>query len=335
MKHLFRLTFIGLSMLLLTGCGNKDRVFNDYSYLDFDAIEHLESPRKNGVYDKYNDITKEDKEDFIRWTATFKEMYYDTQMRLIEQGLPEIRANFDKKNIEEYDFKKGEIVTVSCKLKNYNYVAWDKPRWYLKKCKVEETTEKDKEDLLVYQNAVNEKKNEMTIATDKKTEDELVKEKEKKAGKQKIEANEQEINKKAEELRAEHLKTPEGKKEYLTDAKKKLGSAELMDIRNPEGNYWVVEVVDSTGFSAKTTRKSRIERSAAFFGTIFAKSGNFDTVLVIWNTDLEDLKGNVSVGTVLEFELTDENAKSINWDNFNAKNLPEVVDSFWERPNFN
>lgn len=327
MKYLFKLAFIGLSSLLLTGCGNKDREFNDYSYLDYDVIEHLENPRKSGVYDKYQDITKEDKENFVRWTATFKDMHYDDQMRLIEQGLPEIRAKFDKRSIEDYAFKKGDIVTVSCKLDNYNYVFWDEPRWWLEKCEIEETTEKDKEDLLAYQNAVKEKKKEMKIALDKKTEDELVKEKEK-------EAKEQELQKKAEELRVEHLKTPEGKKEYITDATKKL-SAELMEIRNPEGNYWVIEVVDSTGFSAKTARKSRIERSASFFEAVFTENDNFDTILVIWNTELEDLKGNVSVDSVLEFELTAENEKSINWDNFNAKYLPEVVDSFWERPNYN
>src|SRR5690606_17562362 len=159
-------------------------------------------------------------------------------------------------------------------------------------------------------------------------EEEIVKEQEELEEKQRIEANEQEINKQAEEQREEYLKTPEGKKEYLTEAKKKLGSAELMDIRNPEGNYWVVEVVDSTGLSAKIARKNRIERSAAFFEAVFTKSENFDTVLVIWNAELHDLKGNISVDTVLEIELTDKNAKSINWDNFNAKNLLEIADGF-------
>jgi len=339
MQSIFKFIYITLAVMVLTGCSGKDREFNDYSYLDYDTIEYLEAPRENGVYDKYNDITKENKKDFVRWTATVNEVKYDDQIRLIEQGLPEIRANFNEKVTEDYDIKKGEVITVSCKLDGYNYVIWDKPRWWLKKCEIEETTEEDKIELLAYQNAVKEKNDEKTTVLNKQKEEEalkikeeekIVKEQEEKTEKQKQIAEEQESIKVAENK--EYLKTPAGKKEYLADTQKKLGAAELVDIRNPEGNYWVVEVNDGPGISAKLNRSSRIRSSATFFETVFSESENFETVLVIWNAELHDLKGNVSVGTVMEIELTAENAKSINWDNFSAKNLPDIADGFWEIP---
>ena len=49
---------------------------------------------------------KEVKDKFVRWTATFKELKYKDQIRLQEEGLPEIRANFDEDIPYSYNFKK-------------------------------------------------------------------------------------------------------------------------------------------------------------------------------------------------------------------------------------
>lgn len=159
MKFYLKYIYFGLFTALLisvSGCSEEERKIVDYAYLDYEAIEFLEDSNEKGVYKKYYDI--EIKKDFVRWTATIEKIKNGEPITLREQGLPEIELNFEDDIASEYDFKKGDIVTVSCNSEGYNYVFWDVPRWWLENCKIEETTEEEKSDLLAYQNAVKEKK---------------------------------------------------------------------------------------------------------------------------------------------------------------------------------
>ena len=65
MSKFSRFIYSGLLIILISlliGCSTeKEREIENYSYLDYEAINHLENPRKNGVYDKYEGVRKRSK----------------------------------------------------------------------------------------------------------------------------------------------------------------------------------------------------------------------------------------------------------------------------------
>lgn len=318
-------SLVGLSIiiLLLTACSEDvtKREHADFQYLNYDGIELGVYPH-DGISDNtYGDAVKSLKGDFVKWTATVTDVNSDKMITLQEENLPKIKVKLDKKTKDSVEV--GDIVTVSGNLDSYVHGLFGSvPIWKMKNATILEISEQDKEAVMAYQQASKDAAKNLVQKKEQEKKDEL--------DKIDKEAKQLEVLAAAEsEAYEKHQKTPEGKKELLTNTAKKMGSLEAIDVRNDE-NYWVVEVKDSKGLSAKINRWDRVDRSASFFETIFMENKNIETVLLIWNADLHDLKGNITVGEVMEIELTAQNANSINWDNFNSKNLPEVADAFWE-----
>ncbi|ERI05694.1 hypothetical protein [Aneurinibacillus aneurinilyticus] len=61
---------------------------------------------------------------------------------------------------------------------------------------------------------------------------------------------------------------------------------------------------------------------------------NIEEATFIWELPLLDSQGNKQTEPVLKVTMTRKSAANIRWDNFNWKNLENVVDTYWEHTVF-
>lgn len=237
-------------------------------------------------------------------------MNSDKRVTLQEENLGTIDVKLNK--APQGSVEVGDVVTVSGNITTYVHGLFgSKPVWKMKNGIMLVTSDEDEKAVQAYQQALKDRKKDLAQQDKEKAE--------------KVAETEAAFLAEQEAF----LKTPEGKKERIIELAGKMGVSEVIDVRNDE-DYWVVDVKDSSGFSANSNRGVRIDKSASFFEKVFTEFDDIGTLLIIWNADLHDLKGNVTVDRVMEIELTDTNAATINWDNFSNKNLPEIADGFWE-----
>lgn len=300
-----------MMVILLTACGEDitERTYANFAYLNFEAIE-LGTYPNNELSDKTNkDKVKSLEDEFVKWTATVSKVVSDKKIYLQEENLGKVEVKLMEKPDREIEV--GDVVTVSGKLTSYVHGIINAPTWKVKKAVIIETSDEDKQTVTAYQEAFEEQEKAL-------------------AQKDEEESKELQVAAAAEAAEQEALmQTTEGKIETLIGFATEMGVKEVMDIRDDE-DYWVIEVRDSLGITAKLNRSARLDKTASFFEKAFTAYEDLGTILVIWNADLHDLKGNESVDSVMEIELTSANAATINWDDFSSKNLPEVVDNFWE-----
>mgnify|MGYP001316291473 FL=1 len=72
--------------------------------------------------------------------------------------------------------------------------------------------------------------------------------------------------------------------------------------------------------------------SADIYERVFTERTDINKLVLTWIFPAVDAKGNNMKGTFLNVSMTRETADSINWDNFNHSNLPEVADAYVETP---
>lgn len=304
---------LGMLSFLLTACSEEsvaEREYVDFEYLNYDAIE-LNTYPNDGMSDNTNqDAIKLYEDKFVKWAATVIKVNSDKRVTLQEENLGTIDVKLNK--APQGSVEVGDVVTVSGNITTYVHGLFgSKPVWKMKNGIMLVTSDEDEKAVQAYQQALKDRKKDLAQQDKEKAE--------------KVAETEAAFLAEQEAF----LKTPEGKKERIIELAGKMGVSEVIDVRNDE-DYWVVDVKDSSGFSANSNRCVRIDKSASFFEKVFTEFDDIGTLLIIWNADLHDLKGNVTVDRVMEIELTDTNAATINWANFSNKNLPEIADGFWE-----
>lgn len=149
-----KLLLILFTSLLLVACGNKkEREYIDIPYLQKEAIDNLDSYLEDkNINNKNENIVKESKGKFIRWTASVKKINSDKKITLQEQGLPLIEVKLNDKVLN--DIKDGDIITVSGTLDKYEHGLFViTPKWKIDDGIILETSEKDTQNILDYQSA--------------------------------------------------------------------------------------------------------------------------------------------------------------------------------------
>ncbi|HDR3902869.1 TPA: hypothetical protein QCO88_005551 [Bacillus cereus] len=58
-------------------------------------------------------------------------------------------------------------------------------------------------------------------------------------------------------------------------------------------------------------------------------------VIFVWRAELTDTYGNTENNPVMKMNIDRENLDKINFDNFMHKNIPNVVQDYWEHPAYN
>lgn len=340
MQSILKVGTVLLFLLLLSACGEdvSERKHVDLQYLNFDAVTSEDYPNDEITDSTNGDLVHSVEGEFVKWTATIIEITSDKKIILQEKKLPEINVKLNE-NIDEA-LKKGDIVTVSGNLDSYVHGLFaTTPKWNISNGAIIETMDLERENLTKFSQALEERKNQLVDEeeqqklaaqeiAEKEAKDQVVQEEQ--AAKEQAEQEEQE--KKELKEKEAYLATPDGIKETLTDEASSMG--EVIEVRN-ENNSWVIEMRGHITITPKMTRNTWIDQSSSFFEDIFAKNNNIEALELIWSTELTDLKGNISVDNVLEIKMIAENAGTINWDNFDSKNLPQVADNFWEHEALN
>ncbi|MGB2993555.1 MAG: hypothetical protein WBB47_13050 [Paenisporosarcina sp.] len=334
---LFRNLGILLFVIFLTGCEDiSKREYMDIQYLNYETLNELNNYPNDDIGDSTNDdLVKSTEGKYIRWTATVIEVKSNEKLILKEKELPEIEVDLSNR-IEDGKIKKGDIVTVSGSLDKYVHGLFGTtPKWMVEDGAIIETADKEKKELLSYQEALLDKKNQL-VEKEKKKKTAKKEEEEKKAKEQ------NERDKKEKELKAievakqkEYEKTPEGQREIVEKAVvnaigEKVGDKDiLVDVRSEEKN-WIIELNSVSSMTKNMTRNGLLSDSQEIFQEVFPLSENFDSILLVWLMEVVDVRGNVEIRPVMKIELTKTNANSIKWDNFDYKNFPVVSNTFWQ-----
>lgn len=92
-----------------------------------------------------------------------------------------------------------------------------------------------------------------------------------------------------------------------------------------EGNDITVVVVENKG--SKLSYQDAIMQA---MGRVFDKVEDIPKVRVGWAGTKIDAKGNESDELAMVIEMTRENYNSINWSNFDIRQIPKVADYYWE-----
>ncbi|ETB71164.1 MULTISPECIES: hypothetical protein [Bacillus] len=80
-----------------------------------------------------------------------------------------------------------------------------------------------------------------------------------------------------------------------------------------------------------SVRFEMLEDAKRISSKIF-KVDKVGSVLIMFKYPMQDVKGNESNDVILKVSLTRENAKDINWENFNSENFSKVADTYYEHP---
>ncbi|PFS38716.1 hypothetical protein [Bacillus thuringiensis] len=65
------------------------------------------------------------------------------------------------------------------------------------------------------------------------------------------------------------------------------------------------------------------------------KEKEIQKIIFVWKAELTDTYGNKKTDPVMKMNIDRENLDKINFDNFDYKNIPNVVKDYWEHPAFN
>ncbi|MEB8652480.1 hypothetical protein P4G96_27535 [Bacillus cereus] len=65
------------------------------------------------------------------------------------------------------------------------------------------------------------------------------------------------------------------------------------------------------------------------------KEKEIQKIIFVWKAELTDAYGNKKTDPVMKMNIDRENLDKINFDNFDYKNIPNVVKDYWEHPAFN
>lgn len=66
-----------------------------------------------------------------------------------------------------------------------------------------------------------------------------------------------------------------------------------------------------------------------------SKEKEIQKVIFVWRAELTDTYGNTESNPVMKMNIDRENLDKINFDNFMYKNIPNVVQDYWEHPVYN
>jgi hypothetical protein len=258
---------------------------------------------------------------------------------LKEKELPEIEVELSNK-LEKGSVKKGDIVTVSGSVDKYVHGLFGTtPKWMIEDGAIIKTSDKAKKELLSYQDALLNKKNQIAEKEKKKEIAKIEEEKQEAIKQKEQEIIEKELEKKEQEQEAIEVaklegygKSPEGILENaVTNAigKKIVDTKRLADIRN-EGNNWTIELNTVISMTKNMTRNGILSYSQEVFQEVYSNSDNYKSILLVWLGEVVDVKGHVSIQLVMKIEIKNTNAKSINWENFDYSNFSVVADTFWD-----
>lgn len=90
----------------------------------------------------------------------------------------------------------------------------------------------------------------------------------------------------------------------------------------------------SENLTNKLTRGGILRDSTNLLEALF-KNGYDEDVNIMWKLPLTDSYGNKEGGKVLSFTAKKEEVAKINFSNFDYNNLPNIVESYNEHPEFN
>lgn len=117
------------------------------------------------------------------------------------------------------------------------------------------------------------------------------------------------------------------KKSLKKAAKPTLGDITSFEVNDDmgknDGGKIVIVHVKQDGITKNTADFNTTTALAKVF-----KNKKVNEITYFWEATLVDVKGNESIGTVLKVQMSKENAKTINWDNFSHKNLEVVADQY-------
>lgn len=66
-----------------------------------------------------------------------------------------------------------------------------------------------------------------------------------------------------------------------------------------------------------------------------SKEKEIQKVVFVWRAELTDTYGNKTSDPVMKMNIDRENLDKINFKNFDYKNIPNVVQDYWEHPAYN
>ena len=172
MKKIKVLFSIILIVVFLGGCQNggtnKESKRNSKEFIE---VSYMDSMLDAKITDaEIKSLLKDNRGKFVRWTAQVTEIGDSGVLRMQLEGLPFVFASFNRsiKNSKEFKgYKKGDIITVSGNLYDYTRSLFESslPIWELSDCKLENTTEEEKQLVVEYN-----KKNEGEMAKRKEEE---------------------------------------------------------------------------------------------------------------------------------------------------------------------
>lgn len=99
-------------------------------------------------------------------------------------------------------------------------------------------------------------------------------------------------------------------------------------------NYLMIGINADDNLTTNLMKTSMLLDSKELYEKAFKERPDFDGLRLVWYADLVDIKGNESVGSVMNITITKENASTSNWDNVIADNLPKIADEYWEHSLF-
>ncbi|MCI4136316.1 hypothetical protein MMJ09_04100 [Bacillus vallismortis] len=156
-----------------------------------------------------------------------------------------------------------------------------------------------------------------------------------KAKKEREEKAEEEAQKKKE---AEKAKTTKEKVEDVVS--KEIDKKRILEVST---NSWYEsgEKTKYEGANITIQGRERITNSSIRFEMLedtkkiaskIFKVDKVGSILIMFKYPMQDVKGNESNDVILKVSLTRDNAKDINWDNFNSENFSKVADTYYEHP---
>ncbi|CAM3774180.1 hypothetical protein [Alkalicoccus chagannorensis] len=95
-----------------------------------------------------------------------------------------------------------------------------------------------------------------------------------------------------------------------------------------------ITLVSHYGWSPDSIKNTSLDESVDYFKRIFADREEFQRVEIYWLAPFTDQYGNTELGEMVNVDLTKDTSERINWDQFDAKNLPEVADYYHQHQSF-
>ncbi|MEI3616183.1 hypothetical protein [Bacillus thuringiensis] len=158
-------------------------------------------------------------------------------------------------------------------------------------------------------------------------------EKEEKEAKEKAEKEQktQEKAKKDEENKEKKFNEGIEKAVKKTIGKDDVESIEVnknYDLPNPNNKVVLLNLKNANDKILTWNDTTRILKN-------LSKEKEIQKVIFVWRAELTDTYGNTESNPVMKMNIDRENLDKINFDNFMYKNIPNVVQDYWEHPVYN